>query len=101
MTIPVAKELMEALIARSGDKARVTSARSNDWQSLTFFGDRHEIDFAADEREPLEDMINGLGDVEIQLSGAILADLACGDISGGDGKPYVVRIDALTVDEAQ
>ncbi len=78
---PAAAGLLRALLARAGiDRNRIllTDFRSTDWQSLTFVGERHEMELrvpgpGADQLA--ERLIDGLKDAEFSIPGQIVADI--------------------------
>jgi hypothetical protein len=73
--------LLRALLARAGidrDRILLTDFRSVDWQSLTFAGERHEVEL----RVPgpgadllTERLISGLTEAEFTIPGQIVADI--------------------------
>ena len=78
---PAAAGLLRALLARGGinrDRILLTEFRSIDWQSLTFIGERHEIELRIP--GPNADCISkrlksGLQDAEFAIPGQIVADI--------------------------
>ncbi|TMJ18073.1 MAG: hypothetical protein E6G94_00755 [Alphaproteobacteria bacterium] len=86
----------------SAHRILLTGIRSVDWQSLTFAGERHEIDFrfaGPNARAVAEQFLVGLADAEFCISGHIVADIA-GTIAAKDGIESVsVAIEALTISE--
>ena len=103
---PAAAGLLRALIARAGvDRHRIllTNFRSIDWQSLTFAGERHEMELRVP--SPDADMLaarltDGLADAEFSIPGQIVADIGLErpPISNHDGS-ITLRIEALTIAE--
>ena len=99
-----ASALIRVLIARSGasrDRILVTEARSTDWQSLTFTGERHQLHFRvlAPHSMPLVERLGrDLEDAEFSIPGIIVADIAIAGEprTGLDGSTTVV-IEALTL----
>ena len=98
--------LLRSLLARAGidrDRILLTEFRSVDWQSLTFVGERHEISLrlpARDAASILERLADRLEDVEWNISGQIVADIAL------DGAPVecqdgsiLLNLEALTIAE--
>ena len=79
---PAAAGLLRALLARAGinrDRILLTNFRSIDWQSLTFVGERHEMELRipAPDAEPLASILcDGLADAEFAIPGQIVADIA-------------------------
>ena len=99
-----AAALLRALIARGGvsrDRILLSDAESVDWRSLTFTGDRHQLQLqipAPDSHAIMERMCAGLEDAEFSIRGIIVADIA---VMGGprralDGSTSLT-IEALTV----
>jgi hypothetical protein len=99
-----ARALLRALIARAGverDRILLTEARSTDWQSLTFTGERHQISLriiGADSSEVVERMCTGIEDAEFSIPGLLVADIAVARSPRRalDGSMELV-IEALTV----
>jgi hypothetical protein len=79
---PAAAALLRALIARSGvsrDRILLSEAESVDWCSLTFTGERHQLQLrvaAPDSRVIMQHMCVGLEDAEFSLPGILVADIA-------------------------
>lgn len=108
MSRPVASKaallLFRALIQRSGaEKERIflVSSRSTDWQSLTFVGERHELEFrivGADAATIASKLSDGLSEEEFTLPGLLLADIALAGraITLRDGS-IQLNIEALTL----
>ena len=78
---PAAAGLLRALLARAGvDRNRIllTDFRSTDWQSLTFVGERHEIELripAPNAAAIAARLADGLGDADFAIPGQIVADI--------------------------
>lgn len=99
-----ATALIRALAARTGlpkDRIILTEARSVDWQSLTFIGERHEITLrlpppGAD--EALKKLTEGLEDAEFDLPGHIVIDVVVvqSPVTEKDGS-ILVDLEALTI----
>ena len=78
---PAAAGLLRALLARAGidrDRILLTEFRSIDWQSLTFIGERHEMELRIP--GPSADLLSerltsGLADAEFSIPGQIVADI--------------------------
>lgn len=78
---PAAAGLLRALLARAGvnrDRILLSEFRSTDWQSLTFAGERHEMELRLP--GPNTDMLvdclaEGLADAEFEIAGQIVADI--------------------------
>jgi hypothetical protein len=79
---PAAAALLRALIARSGvsrDRILLSEAESVDWCSLTFTGERHQLQLripAPDSHVIMQRMCAGLEDAEFSLPGILVADTA-------------------------
>jgi hypothetical protein len=73
--------LLRALLGRAGidrDRILLTEFRSIDWQSLTFIGERHEMELRIPGPAALqlaERITDGLGDAEFAIPGQIVADI--------------------------
>jgi hypothetical protein len=99
-----ASALMRALVARSGaprDRILLSDARSTDWQSLTFTGEHHQLQFripAPRSAAFADKMCAGLEDAEFSLPGVVVADIAIigRPCTGFDGST-TVAIEALTI----
>lgn len=103
---PAAAGLLRALIARAGidrDRILLTNFRSVDWQSLTFVGERHEMELRVpglDADELAERLIAGLADAEFSIPGQIVADIGLErpPIHNPD-ESISLHIEALTISE--
>jgi hypothetical protein len=103
---PAAAGLLRALIARAGidrDRILLTEFRSTDWQSLTFVGERHEMELrvpgpGADELARL--LTDGLDEAEFAIPGQIVADIGLSHppSQNGDGS-VTLQLEALTIAE--
>lgn len=101
-----ASALLRALLARTEvprDRVLLTEARSVDWHSLTFVGERHEFGFriaGPDAQQLAARLSEGLEDAEFALPGQIVADVevAPDRTVAADGS-VCFRIEALTVAE--
>jgi len=103
---PAATALLRALLERAGvarDRILLTDIRSIDWQSLTFIGERHEIQL----RIPgpasgavAERLCDGLEDAEFDIPGQIVAEITVrsGPTRLADGS-VALDIEALTIEE--
>jgi hypothetical protein len=73
--------LLRALLARAGinrDRILLTEFRSTDWQSLTFIGERHEMELripGPDAHQLALRITDGLSDAEFAIPGQIVADI--------------------------
>jgi len=103
---PAAAGLLRALIARAGidrDRILLTNFRSIDWQSLTFIGERHEMELrlpGPNANQLAERLTAGLAEAEFSVPGQIVADVAleCPPIRNSDGS-ISLHIEALTIAE--
>jgi hypothetical protein len=103
---PAAAGLLRALVARAGinrDRILLTDFRSVDWQSLTFIGERHEMELRIPppDAQALADRISdGLGDAEFAIPGQIVADIGLHfpPSDNRDGS-VTLNIEALTIAE--
>ena len=103
---PTASALLRALLERAGaprDRILLTSVRSTDWQSLTFIGERHEIQLripGAGSGGIAERLCAGLGEAEFDIPGQIVAEIR---VRGGprrqDDGAVQLDIEALTIEE--
>ena len=103
---PAAAGLLRALVARTGinrDRILLTDFRSIDWQSLTFIGERHEMELRVpgpDARDVAERMTTGLNEAEFSIPGQIVADIGLTQpaMPNEDGS-ITLHIEALTIAE--
>ena len=103
---PAAAGLLRALIARAGinrDRILLTEFRSIDWQSLTFIGERHEMELrvpAPDAHLLAARITEGLADAEFAIPGQIVADIGLErpPSHNRDGS-VTLHIEALTIAE--
>jgi len=78
---PAAAGLLRALIARAGidrDRILLTNFQSTDWQSLTFIGERHEMELRlpGPDADRLAELLTiELTDAEFSIPGQIVADI--------------------------
>lgn len=103
---PAAAALLRALLSRAGidrDRILLTDFRSVDWQSLTFVGERHEIQFRVvgpNASDIARRMGAGLEESEFSIPGQIVADIGLQSTSSADHDGSVtLRIEALTIQE--
>lgn len=101
---PAAAALLRAMIVRAGvdrDRILLTDVRSTDWQSLTFTGERHQLNLritGADSMAVAKRLGFDLEDAEFDISGAIVADIVLvGMPKPGPNGATDVTIEALTV----
>ena len=103
---PAAAGLLRALLARTGidrDRILLSAYQSFDWQSLTFDGERHEIELripGPDARAIATRLSHGLKDAEFAIPGQIVADIGLQKppSSSKDGS-ITLFIEALTIAE--
>jgi hypothetical protein len=103
---PAAAGLLRALIARAGidrDRILLTEFRSIDWQSLTFIGERHEMELRVpgpDADRLAERLTAGLADAEFAITGQIVADIGLDrpPVRNPDGS-VCLYLEALTIAE--
>jgi len=103
---PAAAGLLRALIGRAGidrDRILLSDYRSFDWQSLTFIGERHEIDLripGPDAELLARRLTDGLADAELSVPGQIVADIALRSPPSAnlDGS-VTICVESLTVSE--
>lgn len=100
-----ASALLRALIARAGverDRILLTEMRSTAWQSLTFDGERHELELripGPDADMVVRRMTGGLSDAEFAIPGQIVADIVLfGESRRHDDGSIAITIEALTID---
>jgi hypothetical protein len=101
-----AAALLRAIIGRAGvgrERILLTDAQSIDWRSLTFTGERHQIDLRVpgpDSRAIVKRMCAGLEEAEFSIPGVIVADIAvAGTPSFSLDGSISLTIEALTVSE--
>jgi hypothetical protein len=103
---PAAAGLLRALLARAGidrDRILLTEFRSVDWQSLTFVGERHEMELripGPDADQPCQRITAGLKEAEFAIPGQIVADIALQRPAGSNPDGSIsLLIEALTIAE--
>ena len=103
---PAAACLLRSLLARAGinrDRIFLTDFRSTDWQSLTFVGERHEMELriAAPDASALAARIcDGLAEAEFAIPGQIVADIGLErPLSHNRDGSVTLHIEALTIAE--
>lgn len=103
---PAAAGLLRALAARAGinrDRILLTDFRSVDWQSLTFIGERHEMELRVpgpDADKLVGQLTAGLSESEFAIPGHIVADIGVErpPVNHSDGS-ISIHIEALTISE--
>jgi hypothetical protein len=98
--------LLRSLLARAGvdrDRILLSEFRSIDWQSLTFMGERHEMELRVPGPDAVaiaDRLTDGLGDAEFAIPGQIVADIALRrpPLANPDGS-ISLHIEALTIVE--
>lgn len=101
---PAASALLRCLTGRARvprDRILLSDLHSVDWRSLTFNGERHEIELripGPDSRAVVDLMCDGLENAEFSIPGVIVADIALArpPVLSSDGSTTVM-IEALTV----
>jgi hypothetical protein len=103
---PAASALLRALIARAAvprDRILLSDAVSVDWRSLTFTGERHQLELripGPDSRSVAKRMCDGLENAEFSIPGVIVADI---NVAGALGRALdgstSLTIEALTIVE--
>jgi len=100
---PAASGLLRGLLSRSNvprDRILLTEFRSVDWQSLTFVGERHEIQLripGPDAEAVATALTGGLSNEEFAIPGQIVADIVViGELRAEDGS-VSLTIEALTI----
>ena len=99
-----ASSLLRALIDRagvSGDRILLSDVHSTDWRSLTFNGERHQLELrvtAPDSRMIVDRMCADLEEAEFSIPRVVVADIGvAGDIRSNFDRSTTVTIEALTV----
>lgn len=103
---PAAAGLLRALISRAGtDRNRIllTEFRSIDWQSLTFIGERHEMELRVlgpDAQVLASRITDRIADAEFTITGQVVADIGLErpPCLNRDGS-VTLHIEALTIAE--
>ena len=101
---PAASALLRCLTGRAQvprNRILLSDIHSVDWRSLTFTGERHELELrvpAPDSMYVVKRMCDGLEDAEFSIPGVIVADIALTGppVPAPDGST-TIRIEALTV----
>ena len=98
--------LLRDLVSRSGamrSEILLTGARSVEWHSLTFDGERHEIALritGADAAARANGMLEGIEEHEFASPGVTVVDIAVAGRSCETDGSIRVEIEALTLDES-
>lgn len=103
---PAAAGLLRALLGRAGvdrDRVLLSEFRSTDWQSLTFMGERHEMELRVpgpNAEELVNRLTGGLSEAEFAIPGQIVADVGLErpPSRNTDGS-FSLFIEALTISE--
>jgi hypothetical protein len=98
--------LLRGLISRAGidrDRILLTKFHSVDWQSLTFIGERHEMELRLPGPNALQlvsKLVDGLAEAEFSIPGQIVADIGLDrpPLDNRDGS-ITLLIEALTIAE--
>ena len=101
---PAAAGLLRALLERAGvDRNRIllSEFRSTDWQSLTFAGERHDIDLRipGPGRLPSPMLTAAWPEAEFAIPGQIVADIGVDGASRASRRAISLTIEALTIAE--
>ena len=98
--------LLRALLARAlvdTDRILLTNYRSSDWQSLTFVGERHEMQFripGPNANEIFARMTGDLSETDFTIPRQIVADVVVyGQPTRERDGAISFRIEALTIEE--
>jgi len=101
-----ASGLLRAILNRAAvprDRILLTEIRSVDWQSLTFVGERHEIEFRIPPPGALEicrRLTAGLSEAEFDIRGNVVVDVAVtGEPEAFEDGSLKLQIEALTIAE--
>ena len=103
---PAAAGLLRALLGRAGvdrDRILLSEFRSTDWQSLTFMGERHEMELRVpgpNADEIVDRLAADLADAEFAIPGQIVTDIGLErpPSRNPDGS-FSLFIEALTVSD--
>lgn len=101
-----ASGLLRELVRRAGcerDRILLTELRSVEWQSLTFVGERHQLELriaGGDAPALAARIVNKLSDAEFAIPGHLVADIGCSREPqlAGDGS-ITLGIEALTIED--
>jgi hypothetical protein len=103
---PAASGLLRALIERTGverNRILLTGLDSCDWQSLTFVGERHELQLRIlppESEVAARRLCQGLSDAEFAIPGQLVVDIAVrtGPVLSPDGST-LLTVEALTIED--
>jgi len=102
---PTAAALLRALLDRAGvtrDRILLTAVRSTDWHSLTFIGERHELQLrivGAASANVAERLCRSLAEADFSIPGQIVAEIASRSPRRQADGSVLVDIEALTIEE--
>lgn len=103
---PAASGLLRELVRRAGcdrDRILLIDLRSVEWQSLTFVGERHQLEMriAGEDAAALVARIaDGLADAEFAIPGHLVADIGCSrEPQLADDGSITLGIEALTIED--
>ena len=98
--------LLRAILARANmDRNRIllTDLQSVDWQSLTFVGERHQIQFrlpGPKSDELVKTLVDALAEAEFSIPGQIVADIGpSGSVECNADGSVTINLEALTIAE--
>ena len=100
-----ASALLRALLSRtnvSRDRVLLTEARSVEWQSFTFVGERHQFHLriaAPAAAELAGAFCKDLADAEFAIAGQIVADITVPEMEPQPDGSIAFTIEALTIAE--
>src|SRR5947209_20362887 len=92
---PAAAALLRGLVGRAHvprNRILLTQSVTFEWCSLTFAGERHQLQLripAPDSRAIMARMCDGLEDAEFSIPGVIVADIAFTATPGSDGSTTI------------
>jgi hypothetical protein len=90
---------LAASAARAGTPIRLADGTETPWHSATFSGARHAFAATAPDGAGITTWLATIGQIELPLSGHLLADLAVTDQAVREGTRHF-HIEALTVARA-
>lgn len=101
---PAAAGLLRSLLQRAGvdrDRILLTEFRSTDWQSLTFVGERHELQLRVpgpDAAAVVSRLTSELDESEFDIPGHMVADIAvAGERHRHPDGSITLALEALTL----